>query len=93
MEGSERESEVIFESLNLNPQLFINEVLNSVDDLVDEAFNCFQEYSSLFLFFLALMLIDVLISFLFYSVNIILNFCCMMIGLKASIQNAENWRS
>lgn len=51
MEGSERESEVIFESLNLNPQLFINEVLNSVDDLVDEAFNCFQEYSSLFLFF------------------------------------------
>lgn len=50
MEGSERESEVIFESLNLNPQLFINEVLNSVDDLVDEAFNCFQEYSSLFFF-------------------------------------------
>lgn len=44
MEGSE--SEAVFESLNLNPQLFINEVLNSVDDLVDEAFNFFHEQAS-----------------------------------------------
>ena len=41
MEGSE--SEAIFESLNLNPQLFINEVLNCVDDLVDEAFTFFNQ--------------------------------------------------
>ncbi|PIN10791.1 hypothetical protein CDL12_16615 [Handroanthus impetiginosus] len=46
MEGSN--SEAIFESLNLSPQLFINEVLNVVDDLVDEAFNFFlQEASAL----------------------------------------------
>lgn len=37
------ESNAIFESLNLNPQLFINEVLNFVDDLTDEAFNYFLE--------------------------------------------------
>ncbi|KAK4426914.1 protein MIS12 [Sesamum alatum] len=46
MEGSN--SEAIFESLSLNPQLFINEVLNVVDDLLDEAFNFFlQEGSTL----------------------------------------------
>lgn len=41
MEGSE--SEAVFDSLNLNPQLFINEVINTVDDLVDDAFNYFQQ--------------------------------------------------
>lgn len=44
MEGGE--SEKIFDSFNLNPQLFINEVINSVDDLVDEAFDFFQQYES-----------------------------------------------
>ncbi|KAL3512324.1 hypothetical protein ACH5RR_025041 [Cinchona calisaya] len=44
MEGSE--SEATFESLNLNPQLFINEVLNIVDDLVDEAFTFFHQQAS-----------------------------------------------
>lgn len=45
MEGSN--SEAIFESLNLSPQLFINEVLNVVDDLLNEAFKFFlQEASS-----------------------------------------------
>ncbi|XP_044466506.1 protein MIS12 homolog [Mangifera indica] len=32
------ESEAVFNSLNLNPQIFINEALNAVDDLVDDAF-------------------------------------------------------
>ncbi|KAF5445360.1 hypothetical protein F2P56_034411 [Juglans regia] len=44
MEGGE--SEAIFESLNLNPQLFINETLNTVDDLVDDAFHFFREQAS-----------------------------------------------
>lgn len=44
MEGSE--SEVVFESLNLNPQLFINETLNTVDDLLDEAFHFFHQEAS-----------------------------------------------
>ncbi|MED6151823.1 hypothetical protein PIB30_086059, partial [Stylosanthes scabra] len=44
MEGSE--SEAIFESLNLNPQLFVNEVLNTVDDVVDEAFDFFHHEAS-----------------------------------------------
>ncbi|KAK9278841.1 hypothetical protein L1049_028420 [Liquidambar formosana] len=44
MEGSE--SEAIFDSLNLNPQLFINEVLNSVDDLLDGAFDIYQQQAS-----------------------------------------------
>ncbi|KAL8130281.1 hypothetical protein V2J09_019436 [Rumex salicifolius] len=44
MEGSE--SEAIFESLNLKPQLFVNEVLNSVDDLVDGAFDFFHHEAS-----------------------------------------------
>lgn len=41
MEGSE--SEKVFDSLNLNPQLFINEALNCVDDLVDDAFDFFHQ--------------------------------------------------
>ncbi|KAH9778393.1 protein MIS12-like [Citrus sinensis] len=44
MEGSE--SEAVFNSLNLNPQLFINETLNTVDDLVDEAFNFYLQQAS-----------------------------------------------
>ncbi|KAK4362342.1 hypothetical protein RND71_017583 [Anisodus tanguticus] len=41
MEGSK--SEKVFDSLNLNPQLFINEALNFVDDLVDDAFDFFHQ--------------------------------------------------
>ncbi|THU74698.1 hypothetical protein C4D60_Mb04t36140 [Musa balbisiana] len=37
MEGSE--SEAVFDAYNLNPQRFLNEVLNSVDDMVDGAFD------------------------------------------------------
>ncbi|XP_052113481.1 protein MIS12 homolog isoform X2 [Arachis duranensis] len=44
MEGSE--SEAIFESLNLNPQLFVNEVRNTVDDVLDEAFDFFHQEAS-----------------------------------------------
>ncbi|PSR89167.1 hypothetical protein CEY00_Acc29362 [Actinidia chinensis var. chinensis] len=44
MEGSE--SEAIFDSLKLNPQLFINAVLNSVDELVDDAFDFFHKQAS-----------------------------------------------
>lgn len=44
MEGSE--SEAIFESMNVNPQLFINTVLNSVDDLLDGAFDHFHQEAS-----------------------------------------------
>ncbi|KAH8487192.1 hypothetical protein Peur_069465 [Populus x canadensis] len=44
MEGSE--SEAVFESLNLNPQLFINETLNTVDDLLDDAFHFFHQEAS-----------------------------------------------
>ncbi|KAI3440549.1 uncharacterized protein J3R85_003300 [Psidium guajava] len=44
MEGSE--SEAMFESLNLKPQLFINEVLNSVDDLLDEALLFYHQQAS-----------------------------------------------
>ncbi|KAK7330234.1 hypothetical protein VNO77_24422 [Canavalia gladiata] len=44
MEGSE--SEAIFNSLNLNPQLFCNEVLNNVDYIVDEAFDFFYREAS-----------------------------------------------
>ncbi|KMT01961.1 hypothetical protein BVRB_9g209090 [Beta vulgaris subsp. vulgaris] len=40
MEGSE--CEAIFESLNLKPQLFINETLNLVDEIVDGAFHHFH---------------------------------------------------
>uniref|UniRef100_A0A5B6YPB3 Centromere protein Mis12 n=1 Tax=Davidia involucrata TaxID=16924 RepID=A0A5B6YPB3_DAVIN len=41
MEGSE--SEAIFDSLNLNPQLFVNGVLNVVHDLADDAFDFFHQ--------------------------------------------------
>ncbi len=41
MEGSE--SEAVFESLNFKPQLFINETLNTVDDLLDDAFHFFHQ--------------------------------------------------
>ncbi|KAL4360969.1 hypothetical protein GQ457_04G036250 [Hibiscus cannabinus] len=44
MEGSE--SEAIFESLNLNPQLFINETLNTVDDLLNDAFDFYLQEAS-----------------------------------------------
>ncbi|KAH7528841.1 hypothetical protein FEM48_Zijuj05G0120600 [Ziziphus jujuba var. spinosa] len=37
----ETQSGAVFDSLNLNPQLFVNTVLNAVDDLVDDAFNDF----------------------------------------------------
>ncbi|KAM1259951.1 hypothetical protein ACFX2I_039247 [Malus domestica] len=47
MEGSE--SEAAFNSLNLNPQLFINDVLNVADDLVDDAFDHFHQQASTFL--------------------------------------------
>ncbi|CAM8933947.1 hypothetical protein QQ045_014156 [Rhodiola kirilowii] len=41
MEGSE--SEAVFNHFNLNPQGFINEVLNSVDDMVDGAFDYYYQ--------------------------------------------------
>ncbi|KAK9036410.1 hypothetical protein V6N11_078413 [Hibiscus sabdariffa] len=44
MEGSE--SEAIFDSLNLNPQLFINETLNTVDDLLSDAFDFYLQEAS-----------------------------------------------
>ncbi|KAG6589575.1 Protein MIS12-like protein, partial [Cucurbita argyrosperma subsp. sororia] len=44
MEGSKGEE--VFDSLNLNPQLFINEALNIVDDLVDDAFDFYQTQAS-----------------------------------------------
>ncbi|XP_058101407.1 protein MIS12 homolog isoform X2 [Magnolia sinica] len=44
MEGSE--SEAVFDSFNLNPQLFINEVLNAVDDMVDGAFDFYEQQAS-----------------------------------------------
>ncbi|XP_057766905.1 protein MIS12 homolog isoform X2 [Salvia miltiorrhiza] len=45
MEGGSN-SEAIFESLNLGPRLFMNEVLNVVDDLLDEAFKFFLQEAS-----------------------------------------------
>ncbi|XP_047333055.1 protein MIS12 homolog [Impatiens glandulifera] len=44
MEDSE--SEAIFDSLNLNPQLFFNEVLNTIDELFDGAFDFFHQQAS-----------------------------------------------
>ncbi|KAL4573688.1 hypothetical protein LXL04_020503 [Taraxacum kok-saghyz] len=44
MEGSE--SEAIFDSLNLNPQLFINTALNIVDELIDGAFDHLHQEAS-----------------------------------------------
>ncbi|WOK98754.1 hypothetical protein Cni_G07466 [Canna indica] len=42
MEGSE--SEAVFDAFNLNPQRFLNEVLNAVDDITDSAFDfCLQQ--------------------------------------------------
>jgi len=41
MEASE--SEAMLDALNLNPQLFCNEVLNNVDDVLDEAFRFFYQ--------------------------------------------------
>ncbi|XP_039137586.1 protein MIS12 homolog [Dioscorea cayenensis subsp. rotundata] len=44
MEGSE--SEAVFDACDLNPQRFINEVLNASDDLLDGAFQfCLQQAS------------------------------------------------
>ncbi|KAJ7956543.1 protein MIS12-like [Quillaja saponaria] len=40
------DSEAILDSLNLNPKLFINEVLNTVDDVVDDAFNFYYQEAS-----------------------------------------------
>ncbi|KAL9326316.1 hypothetical protein ACSQ67_006961 [Phaseolus vulgaris] len=42
----ESESEAVFDALNLNPQLFCNEVLNNVDDVLDEAFCFFYQDAS-----------------------------------------------
>ena len=39
----ESESEAVFDALHLNPQLFCNEVLNNVDDVLDEAFRFFYQ--------------------------------------------------
>ncbi|KAL9328508.1 hypothetical protein ACSQ67_003511 [Phaseolus vulgaris] len=42
----ESESEAVFDALHLNPQLFCNEVLNNVDDVLDEAFRFFYQDAS-----------------------------------------------
>nr|BAF63144.1 kinetochore protein [Crucihimalaya wallichii] len=47
MEGSK--SEAVFDSMGLNPQLFINETINSIEDYVDEAFDSFGHEASKFL--------------------------------------------
>ncbi|KAL1223023.1 MIS12-like protein [Cardamine amara subsp. amara] len=47
MEGSK--SEAVFDSMNLNPQLFINETINTIDDYVDEAFDFYGREASKFL--------------------------------------------
>ena len=39
----ESENKAIFGALNLNPQLFYNEVLNIVDNVLDKAFNIFYQ--------------------------------------------------
>ncbi|KDP20051.1 hypothetical protein JCGZ_05820 [Jatropha curcas] len=44
MEGSE--SEAVFESLNLNPRSLVNEILNTVEILLDDAFDFFHEKAS-----------------------------------------------
>ncbi|WJX95655.1 hypothetical protein P8452_76946 [Trifolium repens] len=46
MEGSMSESDAVFESLNLNPQLFFNEILNTVDDFFLETFDFFFQEAS-----------------------------------------------
>lgn len=41
---ADEEGDAVFgPPLNLNPQLFVNEVLNTVDDLVDDAFNYYLQ--------------------------------------------------
>ncbi|KAG4933582.1 hypothetical protein JHK87_047584 [Glycine soja] len=42
----ESENKAIFGALNLNPQLFYNEVLNIVDNVLDKAFNIFYQDAS-----------------------------------------------
>lgn len=44
MEGSK--SEAVFESMDLNPQLFINETINSIEDYVDAAFDFYGRFVS-----------------------------------------------
>ncbi|XP_008783736.2 protein MIS12 homolog [Phoenix dactylifera] len=44
MEGGE--SEAVFAAFNLNPQRFINEVLNAVDDMLDGAFDFFLQQAT-----------------------------------------------
>ncbi|KAJ3679995.1 hypothetical protein LUZ60_016273 [Juncus effusus] len=39
----EAERSSVFDSLGINPQLFVNEILNSVDDALDEAFGFFLQ--------------------------------------------------
>ncbi|KAF7136341.1 hypothetical protein RHSIM_Rhsim08G0139600 [Rhododendron simsii] len=41
MEG--RKSEAVFDAVNLNPQLFINEAVNCVRDMVDDAFDYYHQ--------------------------------------------------
>ncbi|ERN06568.1 hypothetical protein AMTRI_Chr01g112990 [Amborella trichopoda] len=38
----EGECDAIFSSLNVNPQLFVNEILNSVDDVIDGGFEFYE---------------------------------------------------
>ncbi|XP_002512013.2 protein MIS12 homolog isoform X1 [Ricinus communis] len=45
MEGGS-ESDAVFESLNLNPRLLVNEVLNTVENLLDEAFDYYHQEAS-----------------------------------------------
>ncbi|CAH8302618.1 unnamed protein product [Eruca vesicaria subsp. sativa] len=47
MEGSK--GEAVFDSMNLNPRLFINAALNTVDDVVSEAFDLYDSKASNFL--------------------------------------------
>ncbi|KAF8045141.1 hypothetical protein N665_5543s0001 [Sinapis alba] len=47
MEGSK--GEAVFDSMNLNPQLFISTTLNTVDDVVNEAFDFYTNEASNFL--------------------------------------------
>ncbi|KAG2307196.1 hypothetical protein Bca4012_083801 [Brassica carinata] len=47
MEGSK--GEAVFDSMNLNPKLFINATLNTVDDIVGEAFDFYSLEASNFL--------------------------------------------
>ncbi|KFK24281.1 hypothetical protein AALP_AAs47157U000400 [Arabis alpina] len=44
MEGSK--SEAVFDSMNLNPQLFINETFNTIDDIFEEAFDFYTSEAS-----------------------------------------------